>query len=168
MARIRIRHGDVDDLDTLVRHRRGMFEEMGVRDDAALDSHDRRYRRWVRTRLRNGSVVAYVAQTGSGKMVASGCVWIRSIQPSPHGSSLREPYLMSMFTEPAFRRQGLGARIVRRALADMRSRRFRLMWLHASTTGRKMYPALGFERTWEMRAWLKGPPRTLGRRRDCR
>ncbi|HEX2022582.1 MAG TPA: GNAT family N-acetyltransferase, partial [Candidatus Thermoplasmatota archaeon] len=153
MPRPRVRPATPDDLGLLVSHRRRMFEEMGEGSRADLDAADPVYRRWARRKLRSGEMAAFVAEVG-GARVASGCVWLQPVQPRPGHPEGRQPYLLSMFTEPAHRGKGIAARIVKEAMRWSRARGFARMALHAAPMGRRVYRALGFARTWEMKAKL--------------
>jgi len=162
MTKIRVRRAVADDLELLVRHRRGMFEAMGVKDARELAQADRDYRRWARRLMRRGELVGFVASTGRVP-VASGCVWLQERQPRPGFAGGGIPYLLSMFTEPSWRGRGLATKIVKAAVAWCRRSGFGVMTLHASKMGRGVYERLGFERTWEMRGTLR-----LGRLRRLR
>jgi GNAT superfamily N-acetyltransferase len=147
----------VRDLDVLVRHRRGMWEEISDRTPREHDAADRAYRTWARTRLKDGRLVGFVATSADGTAAASGCLWMRENQPRPGWQDEVLPYLLSMFTEPAYRGKGLATRIVREAIAWAKAHGYTRMTLHASRFGRKMYRDLGFERTWEMRLRFRPP-----------
>jgi GNAT superfamily N-acetyltransferase len=150
MTRIAVRRAQTGDLDVLVRHRRGMFEAMGVKDRPELAQGDVDYRRWAKRLMKRGELVGFVASAG-GVAIASGCVWLQERQPRPGFAGGGVPYLLSMFTEPAWRGRGLATRIVKAAIAWCRAEGHGVMTLHASKMGRGVYEKLGFERTWEMR-----------------
>lgn len=132
-----------------------MWEDMGVRED--LDGADRVYRAWARTRLRKGTLQAWVAEA-SGEIVAGGALWLQPVQPRPGFPQGLTPYLLSMYTEPAWRGRGIARRIVQRAIAWCRAQGYPRTTLHASEMGRSVYEALGYERTWEMKLQLRGEP----------
>jgi GNAT superfamily N-acetyltransferase len=142
---MKIRTATLRDLALLVRHRRGMFADLGVESTA---SDDRRYRAWARAHLKSGTLVGFIAGKAS-----SGCVWLQPVQPRPGGKS-HVPYLLSMYTEPEWRGRGLATRIVGAAMRWCRARGFARMSLHASTMGRRVYTKLGWKRTWEMKVDL--------------
>jgi GNAT superfamily N-acetyltransferase len=155
MSGIRIRQATLRDLDTLVRHRRRMFEEMQPFSEEEHAIGDREYRRWARRLMSRGELVAWVAETASGTPVAGGAVWLQERQPRPGKRAAKAPYLLSMYTEREFRGRGLASRIVREAMAWSRRNGYAFMTLHASAQGRSVYKKLQWERTWEMRVLLK-------------
>jgi GNAT superfamily N-acetyltransferase len=152
--KFKIRNASLKDLDLLVVHRRGMFRDMGYTQSKLLDQQDKAYRKWARTRLIDGSLVGFVT-THLNRPVASGCVWIQPKQPGVMTHLLAAPYLLSVYTEPSHRRLGLASEITRKAIKWCRQKGYSEIILHASIEGRKVYPKLGFQRTWEMRLKLK-------------
>lgn len=137
-----------------------MWHDMGVLPPGAPDPSAVRYRRWLRQRMRSRRLVGLVVESGPRRIVASGCVWLQEVQPRPHHAGPRQAYLLSMFTEPEFRRRGLARRIVAGAIRWSRTQGPAWITLHASRKGRGLYASFGFERTWEMRLDLRPGART--------
>lgn len=154
MPRAGWRRATLRDLDVLVRHRRGMWLDIGDHTKRDLDAADRVYRRWVRAQMERGRYAAFIVDGPDGSPVASGCVWIMDSHPRPAWAGTKQAYLLSMYTEPAHRGKGYGARIVREALRYSRSRGIHRMTLHAAPKGAPIYAREGFKRTREMRIVL--------------
>src|SRR2546426_4446731 len=154
VARATIRQATLGDLDLLVRHRRGMWNAIAKILKTDLDVADRTYRRWARTQMKSNRFAGFIVDVG-GEPVASGCVWLMQVQPRPNWRGTTAAYLLSMFTKPAHRGRGHGARIVREAIRFSAARGIPVMLLHASTFGEPIYTRLGFERTTEMRLFLE-------------
>lgn len=95
-----------------------------------------------------------VVRGKEGRIIASGGIWFRPEQPRPGIPQLSVPYILSMYTEPAFRGQGQAGRIVREALRICRRAGYTRVTLHAARKARRLYTRFGFERAWEMRAPL--------------
>ncbi len=158
MVRGPIRRATLEDLDLLVRHRRGMWEDIARIPKADLDAADRVYRGWAREQIQSNRFAGFIVDVG-GEPVASGCVWVMQVQPRPNWKGTEAAYLLSVFTEPAHRGRGHGARIVREAIRYAKARGIQVMLLHASPFGEPIYKRLGFERTKEMRLFLGGGKR---------
>ncbi len=163
MAGFRVRRARARDVDVLVLHRRRMWEDIGGRTPEQLDAADPVYRRWYLRESSAGRYLAFVAEDPRGRVVASGCLWLQPGQPRPGDASCVDPYLLSMYTEPAYRKKRLATRIVREAIRWCRENGHGRMTLHASKMGRGVYRRLGFERTWEMRFRME--PRRAGPKR---
>ncbi len=161
MVRGKVRRATLEDLDLLVRHRRGMWKAIAHIPKADLDAADRVYRRWAREQMKSNRFAGIIVDL-DGEPVASGCVWVMQVQPRPNWQGTDAAYLLSMFTEPAHRGRGHGARIVREAIRYANARGIHVMLLHASQFGEPIYTRLGFERTTEMRLFLRSAKR--GRR----
>lgn len=153
-----LRLATIEDLPLLVQHRRAMFEEMGVYGARDLDAHDQAFTSWAEHLVMTGRLVAFLALAG-GRAAASCCLWLREHQPRPGLETAHWPYLMSMFTEPEFRRRGAARALALAALQWARERGFTHVSLHATTPAVSLYERLGFTRTWEMRRNLldEGP-----------
>ncbi len=142
-----------------------MWKALGIRDSKLHEKGDRVYERWARARLKshelvawvvnarlkNQELVAWVVKSPDGRVAGGGCVWLQPVQPRPHRASMVQPYLLSMYTEPDFRRRGVASMVVKEAIEWCRKNKYERLMLHASEMGRKVYSKLGFKRTWEMR-----------------
>ena len=149
-GRVKLRRASLRDLDVLVRQRRGMWVDMGEKNRAKLADESRVYRGWVRSKLKTGRVVGWVAETKRGDIVAGGIVWLRPAVSRPGVQHLVQPFLLSMYTEPKWRGRGLASRIVDEAVKWAKKNGYAEIALHASPMGRGMYLRRGFRRTWEM------------------
>ena len=153
-GRVKLRRASLRDLDVLVRQRRGMWVDMGERDRARLAEESRVFRRWVRSRLKTGRVVGWVAETNRRDIVAGGIVWLRPAVSRPGVQHLVQPFLLSMYTEPKWRGRGLASRIVDEAIKWAKKGGYAEIALHASLMGRGLYLRRDFSRTWEMKLKL--------------
>jgi GNAT superfamily N-acetyltransferase len=152
--RFKVRRATPADLEVLVANRRHMWEDLAAEDlrgPGLLDRADRRFRAWARPRLRNGTLVGFLAETSDGRVLGSGCVWLQPVHPRPWWTGETVPYLMAMYTRKEARGQGVASAVVKAAIAFARSGGYPRMTLHASEMGRGVYARLGFERSWEMR-----------------
>jgi GNAT superfamily N-acetyltransferase len=131
-----------------------MFLAMGIRRKQALDRADRDYMRWAKTNLEDKNLQGWIVEDDNGRLLGSGCLWLRPIQPGPGNVRGVQPYLLSMYTHPKYRRRGVASLIVEKAIEWCERKKFDRLVLHASDTGRKVYTKFGFEPTAEMRLRL--------------
>ncbi len=155
MPRFLLRKATLADLDLLVRHRRGMWNEILETTPEELAAADRAYRRWARAKMRARQMVGWIVETSRGEPVASGCVWVMPSQPRPAWTGTTSPYLMSMYTEEPFRGQGHATRITREAIRWSKEHGYTTLLLHASKFGKGIYLREGFTEGNEMRLRLK-------------
>ena len=151
---VRIRRSTLRDIDLLISHRRKMWEDIHDFRRRDLEIGDRAYRKWLVDMIKKGRLFGFVAVANTNRIAGSGCVWLRENQPRPGSFKPLMPYLLSMYTDPKFRRMGIASKIVKEAMKSFKSKGYRTMTLHGSRVGRKVYAKLGWERTWEMRVSL--------------
>jgi GNAT superfamily N-acetyltransferase len=151
---VRIRLATVADAETIVRHRERMFADMGDGSEQTRAAMVAAARPFIRAGLADGSYRAWLAEL-DGRVVAGGGVAIVGFQPTPLDPGPRRAWVLNVYTEPAFRRQGLARQIVEHIIAWCREQGFAAVMLHASDDGRPLYEELGFQPTNEMRLLLK-------------
>ena len=157
-ASVRIRKATLRDLPVLVRHRRGMWQAIHTFPKDTLDDGDAVYRQWLGKRLRSGDAAAFVAETRDRAPVGSGAVFLREHDPAPGRASSQVPHIISMFTEEAWRGQGIATRIVKELEDWCRSSGYLVVTLTPSREQPELYLRAGFERTWMMRKKLTASP----------
>lgn len=159
-APYRIRPARLDDLAVLAWQRRAMFEATGLLAPEAGPALEAAERRYLERAMPAGTFVAWLVEHGR-EIVAGGGLQLRTLQPRP-GFVAGEPegLVVSMWTEPAHRRRGLGSRVLDAILAWCRLHGVRRLTLHASADGRPLYERYGFRATNEMR--LELPPAPAG------
>jgi GNAT superfamily N-acetyltransferase len=146
-----IRVATPDDLATVLRHRRRMFEDMGYTDPAALQAMLSASGPLLAEGLAGGSYRGWLAQTPDGHVVAGGGIIRLTFQSHPNDPRPERAWVVNMFTEPAHRRRGLARRLLARMVAYCQGAGMRSIYLHASDSGRALYEHFGFAPTNEMR-----------------
>jgi len=155
MVEYLLREATVADAATIARHRRLMFQAMGVFGPEDEPGFNAAVERYVERELPGGRFRAWIVEA-DGQPVAGGALLVhRGAVPFP-GFLDDEPFatLFNVWTEPAHRRRGLAERIVRTMIDWCRERGIRRLSLHATEEGRGLYVRLGFEPTSEMRLTL--------------
>lgn len=154
---VRVRAATAGDLETILRHRRSMFEAMGY-GGAALAAMDEASRPFFAAKLAQREYAGFFAVDSEGHVLAGGGVVLLDFQPHPLDPFGRRGFVVNMWTEPPQRRRGLG-RLLMQAMIDWaRAEGLSTLYLHASAEGRPLYERLGFVSNNEMRLQL-APPR---------
>lgn len=153
-----LREATAADVGVLAYQRRAMFVATGLLAPADADELEEAVRRYIGQAMAAGTFYAWVVEE-DGTAVAGGGIQLRTLMPRP-GYVRGEPeaLIVSMWTEPAHRRRGLGRRVIEAMLAWARARGIRRLTLHASQDGRPLYELVGFAPTNEMRLELEGGP----------
>ena len=150
-----IRPGTLDDLDTVVAHRREMFRDMDNRDAAALDRMSELFRPWLLGKMRAGEYLAWFAVDSNGAIAAGLGLWLMDWPPHMIGPTRWRGNIVNVYTRPESRRLGLARRLMETALAWCRTNQVRAVILHSSDQGRQLYESMGFTPTNEMRVVLE-------------
>ncbi len=155
LSGICIRPATVNDVSTLIRHRRMMWWDMGRRDDRAFQVMEEAAREYFPAAVADGSYRGFLAVTNSGEVVGGGGIVI-SAWPGVLGQRQpRRAMILNMYVEKPYRRRGIARALMETMIDFCRREGFAHVGLHASDEGRPLYEKLGFKPTNEMRLNLK-------------
>ncbi len=151
----RIREATVHDLDVIMHHRRQMFVDMGFTDEQQLAVSQSSSRGFIAQGLADGMYRGWLAEDDRGRVVAGSGI-VLMVRPShPEHPGVRRAEILNMYTEPAYRRQGIAHKLMDVMIDWCRKEGFEWVSLHASDEGRHLYESMGFKPTTEMRLKLK-------------
>ena len=150
---ITIRQATVADIEQIVTHRRRMFEDMGNQDLEALTNMEASFRPWLIDHMRREVYLSWFACTDDNMIIAGADVWLMDWPPGQFDVSLYRGYILNVYTHPNFRRRGLARQLVQTCTDWCYANDVRIVSLHASDEGQKVYEGLGFTPTNEMRTW---------------
>jgi GNAT superfamily N-acetyltransferase len=132
-----------------------MFEEMGYRDEAALDRMEAVSREYFGVALLDGTYRAWVAEDAVGQVMAGGGIVIAAWPGHPTERRGERAWILNIYTEPGARRLGLARRLMATMIEWCHEHGLSMVSLHASDAGRPLYETIGFEPTNEMRLKLQ-------------
>ncbi len=152
-----IRIATAADASTLAGQRAAMFRDMGVLPqhlDAPLVDASRHY---FEEAIPSGEYLGWVASlAGSGEVIAGAGLQLSAVLPHPDAGRGEiilglQGVVLNVYTEPAWRRRGLAALLMRYVLDWAKANGVKSLVLHASRDARLLYEKLGFVSTNEMR-----------------
>ena len=148
-----IRKANPNDLAAIVDYRIIMFRTFirETYDWQAVKDFEIQY---FQEKMQDKQFVAWVAETADGEIIATAAVSFYETAPKPWNLESKYAFVSSMYTEPEYRRQGIGGRLLKEALDYSRSQGITHATLHASKSGKSLYESFGFEDTNEMRLAL--------------
>jgi GNAT superfamily N-acetyltransferase len=149
-----LRRATTADLDTLVEHRRAMFQDMGYTDHAAMASMAARFRPWLLAHMNAGDYLAWLISAPGGPIAAGTGLWLMDWKPHMIGKGARRGNILNVYTHAGFRRRGLARGLMKAALDWCGENGIDTVILHASDSGRSLYESMGFAPTNEMRLRL--------------
>jgi GNAT superfamily N-acetyltransferase len=159
-ASFTIRPATITDVDVIARHRAEMFTEMGLVPAPLYPELVSGTVDYLQRAIPSGEYVGWMAspEHDPATIVAGAGAQRRRLLPVPliadegtviaHG---HQAIVLNVFTEPAWRRQGLAATLMRHIIEWARTGNIESLVLHASDDGRPLYEKLGFVQTNEMR-----------------
>jgi GNAT superfamily N-acetyltransferase len=153
MTTYRVRRATLADLDVLVEHRVRMFEDMGVLSmpGASRERLVREFRVWLDDTMPDGTYVAWLVEaqddSGAPTIVAGAGATIIPWPPGPFYSSGRLAFVYNVYTEPAYRRRGLGRLVMDAVHAYCREAGIGSVALNASEAGQPLYAQMGYQVT---------------------
>jgi|HubBroStandDraft_6_1064221.scaffolds.fasta_scaffold01980_7 ribosomal protein S18 acetylase RimI-like enzyme len=148
---IRAARLDEKDLETIVGHRRGMFFDMGHRDEQALDLMSGKFGEWLRRTMEAEEYLAWFAVSEDGAVMGGAGLWLMDWPPHMIGGGRWRGNIVNVYTEREYRRRGIARELMKAAMGWCEKNEVETVVLHASAEGRALYESLGFEGTNEMR-----------------
>lgn len=139
-----VRSATVSDIDVLVRHRLGMFAEMGT---SIADGVAGAFRQWLEQMLPAESYKAWLVQTDDGHVVAGGGLTILPWPPGPNAVASRVAFVYNVYTEPEHRHRGLARTLMMNIHDWCRENGVGVVMLNASEAGRPLYESMGYRPT---------------------
>jgi len=152
---IQLRQVQPADLEEVLRHRCGMFRDMGYTDEPTLNAVAQSSRDFIRRGLLEGWYRGWFAVAGDRVMAGAGLLITDWVAHPTSAHDPRRAYVLNVYTYPEFRRRGLAKQLMQVVIDVCRNEGFRSIWLHASEHGRPIYSSLGFEPTNEMKLVLR-------------
>jgi ribosomal protein S18 acetylase RimI-like enzyme len=143
------RPATIGDVEIITHHRHRMFVDMGRPDDDSLRTVIANFRPWITRKLQNNEYLGWFA-TQQDRVVAGAGLMLIDFPPNIKDPSTTRAYLLNFYVEPEFRGHRLGRTLLDCAMEETRHRHIGVVTLHASTLGRPLYEAFGFEQSNEM------------------
>lgn len=144
------RQATLDDIPTIVSHRRRMFEDMRAAPPEILDRMQSEFAPWLRERMEARRYLTWLAEC-EGKIAAGAGLWLMDWPPHVVGQYPRRGNILNVYTEPEYRKRGLARLLTQQCIDWCWANQVDVIILHASEQGRSVYESMGFHATNEMR-----------------
>jgi len=145
MLTYRVRPATIDDVDALIRHRIGMFTDMGLSID--VEAITRTFSEWLAEMMPAGTYRAWIADIAGGEIVAGAGITILPWPPGPMSLTGRMAFVYNVYTEPPYRSRGLGRTLMESIHGWCRQNGIDTVGLNASTAGQRLYESMGYHAT---------------------
>jgi GNAT superfamily N-acetyltransferase len=140
-----IRRATTSDVEIISAHRSLMFADMGGATWDEQAEARAAFTAWLPAHLEREDYLGWLAEVEGG-VIASVGMWRYPWPPTMTDlSGARRAYIMNVYTDPAYRRQGIARALMTQLLAWSREQGMKLLLLHASEDGQALYQSLGFQ-----------------------
>jgi ribosomal protein S18 acetylase RimI-like enzyme len=134
----------IDDIDMLTTTRievlRAANKLDNLTDMAEVEAASRDY---YKKALEDGSHVAILVTDGD-TFVGAGGVSYYEVMPTYHNPSGKKAYIMNMYTNPQYRRQGIAIKTLDMLVKDAKGKGIEQISLEATDMGKPLYEKYGF------------------------
>ena len=138
------RKADVADLELLVKNRIEVLRAAnGLSDDTDMSLVEQESRDYYRHAFEHGGHVALLVYDGDSFAGCGGVSFYR-VMPTYHNPTGRCAYIMNMYTNPEYRRQGIAYHTLDLLIKDAREQGISHITLEATDMGRPLYERYGF------------------------
>src|SRR5579883_1506265 len=158
-----LRRSTTADLDTLVEHRRAMFQDMGYTDQETMGAMAAKFRPWLLAHMNAGDYLAWVITAPHDFIAASSGLWLLDWPPHLVGKGTHRGNILNVYTYPSFRRRGLARELMQAVLSWCRGNGVDTVILHASDSGACPLRIDGFCPVGPGHAWERHQSRTVVR-----
>lgn len=134
----------IDDLDILTATRVQVLRAANkLPDSADMSLVEKESCAYYKKALSDGSHIALLV-FDEEKFVGAGGVSFFTVMPTYHNPSGQKAYIMNMYTDPAYRRQGIAFHTLDLLVKETQKRGITHISLEATKTGRPLYEKYGF------------------------
>ena len=147
---LRTRKATVSDAELITSHRKGMFTDMRDAPEAILAEMARNFEPWVRRMISDGKYAGWITSDGDRPIASAGLLMLDWAPHFLDPTCDKRGYILNVFVEPEYRRQGLAQMLTKECVAEARRRGIGVVALHASKKGQPVYEKLGFKASNEM------------------
>lgn len=134
----------LDDIDILTETRIEVLRAANkLSKDIDMSEVKRESYNYYRKALSDGSHIAYLIFDGN-RFVGAGGVSFFQVMPTYHNPSGNKAYIMNMYTNPEYRRQGIAYKTLDMLIKDIKNKGITAISLEATDMGRPLYEKYGF------------------------
>ena len=144
IERFEYKKATMKDVDELVRTRIIVLRAANkLSDDLDMSLVEKESYAYYRHALKTGEHVAYLVYD-NGKFIGAGGVSFYQVMPIYHNPTGKKAYIMNMYTNPEYRRQGIAYHTLDLLIKDAREQGISHIALEATDMGRPLYERYGF------------------------
>ena len=141
---LKYKRATLEDIDILTETRIEVLRAANkLSADTDMSEVERRTYNYYQKALCDGSHIAYLI-FDENRFVGAGGVSFFQVMPTYHNPNGNKAYIMNMYTNPKYRRQGIAYHTLDLLIKDARERGISQIALEATDMGRPLYERYGF------------------------
>ena len=134
----------IDDIEILTKSRIEVLKAANkLTDDTDMSEVEKASRDYYLRALVDGSHTA-VLVFDNDKFIGAGAVSYYQVMPTYHNPSGKKAYIMNMYTNPEYRRQGIAFKTLNILVNDAKKLGITQIYLEATDMGKPLYEKYGF------------------------
>ncbi len=134
----------IDDLELLVSSRVMVLKAANkLHEDTDMSEIEARSREYYKKALAQDTHTAYLVFDGD-RLIGAGGMSYYSVMPTCCDTTGKKAYVMNMYTDPEYRRQGIAYKTLDLLVQDAKARGVDHITLEATDMGRPLYEKYGF------------------------
>ncbi|MCR5415468.1 MAG: GNAT family N-acetyltransferase [Pseudobutyrivibrio sp.] len=139
-----IKVATLKDIDILTSSRVEVLRAANKLDESVdMTEVEEQSRKYYERALEDGSHIAILVMEGD-KFIGAGGVSFYEVMPTYHNPSGKKAYVMNMYTNPEYRRQGIAYKTLDTLVKMSKERGVEQISLEATEMGRPLYEKYGF------------------------
>jgi ribosomal protein S18 acetylase RimI-like enzyme len=131
-----------------------MFQAMGFTDVDELEKSNKIAEQYFERTIPRNQFIGWVATVNDEKIISTGGLVFDEHPPGPNNTTGKIAYIMNLSTDIKYRRKGVARAILRTILSYVNQKGIKVVSLHATDMGKRLYQELGFQDSNEMRLKL--------------
>lgn len=141
---LKYKKATLKDIDILTKTRIEVLRAANqLSEDTDMSEVERQSYNYYQKSLRDGSHVAYLVFDGT-RFVGAGAVSFYKVMPTYHNPSGNKAYIMNMYTNTDYRRNGIATKVLDKLIKESKNRGITAISLEATDMGRPLYEKYGF------------------------
>lgn len=135
----------IEDLDLIVKERIKVLRAANKLDDEYdMSKVEKESYSYYKKGFEDNNFIYYLVYNNDNKVVACGGCSFYEVMPTCDNNSGKCAYIMNMYTDPDYRKQGIATKILDKLIKEINKRNVYRITLEATDMGRGLYKKYGF------------------------
>lgn len=134
------RKANISDVSQLVELRKRQLMDEGCYSTYDIDDELEQY---FSSGIGNETLIVWVAEEHD-RIIGTCGVCFFQYPPSYSNTTGKVAYVTNVYTQDQYRKQGIATKLLEYIMKEIKTRKYKIVRLHASAQGKKLYEKIGF------------------------